>query len=180
MRHHIQQQINRLGWPGVIAIALLFFSLSFYLSALRPMHQQLAELSQRTSDSTDAAPAIQPPPAKSPQVEIQLQEFYRSFPAQTALPDQLDQIYRAAKAHGILLEKGDYQASPEKQAGMTRYQVTLPVTGSYPKLRQFIRALIRDVPGMAIDSIRLERERIGEPQISAELRLTLYFAGATP
>lgn len=178
MKQPWQQPLERLGWPGVVAIALLFFSLSFYVSALLPLQQQLDDLTQRASQDSGTRPAMQPTPASRPQADQQLQQFYHSFPAQTALADQLDQLYRAASAHGIQLEKGDYQASREQQTGLIRYQITLPVSGSYPKLRQFIRALLRDMPGMAIDSIRLEREAIGENQISAELRLTLYFAGA--
>jgi hypothetical protein len=54
------------------------------------------------------------------------------------------------------------------------YRVTLPVRGSYSEVRNFISAVLKDMPGASIDGLRFERKKADDAQLEAQLRLTLY------
>ena len=57
---------------------------------------------------------------------------------------------------------------------LTRYQLTLPVKGSYRQIRGFIAQVLTDVPASALEEIGFRRDTVGTDRIDARLRLTLY------
>jgi hypothetical protein len=59
-----------------------------------------------------------------------------------------------------------------------RYQINLPVTGNYPAVRAFVAEALEREPSLALDGMRLTRERMDSGEIEAELRFTLYLGGA--
>jgi len=52
--------------------------------------------------------------------------------------------------------------------------VTLPVRGTAPQFRDFIGALLRDMPIASIDALRFERKKAAETQLEAQVRVTLH------
>jgi len=64
--------------------------------------------------------------------------------------------------------------SPDKTGKLARYQVTLPVKGSYVQIRQFVDQALIDVPVAALDDINFKREAIGATQLEARIKFTLY------
>ena len=55
-----------------------------------------------------------------------------------------------------------------------RYQIVLPVNGSYPQVRRFLSDTMRDMPGLALDAISFKREGGGSAQLQTELRFTAF------
>ena len=54
-----------------------------------------------------------------------------------------------------------------------RYEIVLPVTGSYTQIRDFLKRSLAEIPVLSIDPVSLKKE---EPKgaLHAELRLTLH------
>jgi Tfp pilus assembly protein PilO len=175
-RHRLQQ----LGWPGMLALGLFTFCLAFYLSALLPARQKLHALEQ---DTTMLRARMQPStkPVRETEAggpEAQLAAFYKAFPSNASTPDLLQKIHRAAASGQIRLDQGAYRLVADHDGRLQRYQITLPLKGSYPQIKTFLARVMQDLPTLALDSISFQRQNIADPLLDAQVRLTLYLGGA--
>ena len=59
-------------------------------------------------------------------------------------------------------------------AMIERYQVTLPLRGSYAQVRQFVAAVMNEMPVVSLDDLKFEKQQIGDSAIEAQIRLTLF------
>lgn len=162
-----------LGWPGLLGLALLLGAAGVYLTVVQDRTARLAEL---TRESASLKSRIERA-AKSGIPETgsmeELNKFYGFFRG-TSLTGWLNKLYAAAEAQKLVLEQGEYRLSPEKSGKLARYQVTLPVKGSYLQIRQFVDQALIDVPVAALDDINFKREAIGSTQLEARIKFTLY------
>lgn len=180
LRWHIRTWKSRLGREGIAGIGLLGVSLAFYLFALRPaalnverLHAQIANLTRHEH----TAPAQSRTDVKSP--SDQLASYYGFFPPQTSTPDALAKIYQAARQQNIDLVEGKYRPKPERAGRLLRYQITLPVTGTYRQVREFLSLVLARIPNAALDDVVFERRKIGESSVEAKITLSLYLVRKT-
>jgi len=52
--------------------------------------------------------------------------------------------------------------------------VVVPVSGSYPQMRDFLKRSLAEIPVLSLDQISLRRESRKEGAVHAELRMTLH------
>lgn len=169
----LRRRIALISREGLLAGGLLITGLGFAIMILYPLLQQRAQAQAQLEQQTarvnqPVAKSLRSTPAE------QLIEFYQFFPSQNSVPQQLDKIYRAAQVHGIQLAQANYAPSTEKRARLLRYQITLPVKGSYVQLRKFVATVLAAVPVASLDNIGFERQKIGDQTIDAKIKLTLY------
>lgn len=171
----LQKWLVRIGWVGVTGIALLTFSLAFYFSAISPAQTKVAELQLEARTRLEQAlkPA-QTTVADQDSPTAQLAIFYRHFPAHHSAPDWLEKIYVLAREQNLQLEQGEYSTTREKSGKLTRLQVTLPLKGSYLQIRKFLADILSEVPIASLDNVKFERQKIGDSEIDARIKLTLY------
>lgn len=169
------EQLHGLGWPGLAGGALVLASVAYGVAVLRPAAQQHqaarqqvaeAEALQARRDSGDA------PAPQSPAEERAA--FYRQFPAQADATRWIERIYRAAAAEKLALTRGEYVLVPVPDSGLWRYQITLPVRGSYGHIRRFIAATLAGVPNLQLDDLSLQRQNIGDNEVEGRIRLSLF------
>ena len=55
-----------------------------------------------------------------------------------------------------------------------RYEIVLPVHGTYPQVRVFLAQVLTKIPHLALQSVSFERQKVGDAMIEANIRLTLY------
>jgi hypothetical protein len=55
-----------------------------------------------------------------------------------------------------------------------RYQVTLPVRGTYPQIRKFVDGALAQVPALSLDGIQFERRNIGDATVDAKIKFVVY------
>jgi Tfp pilus assembly protein PilO len=175
----LRRGLDALGRPGVAGIALVVCAAAAWLSAIRPameerdlLRLEVEKLERRTRGA--AATAERPPGAPE-----QLATFYAFFPPAASTPEWLAKIHAAAAAKGLALASGEYKVSKAGSARLARYQVTLPVQGTYPQIRGFIGAVLAEVPAAVIDEVSLKRESVESAKLEARIRITLYL-GAPP
>lgn len=173
----VAEFVQRIGIPGAAGIALAVLTIGFVAGALLPAQQQLeqsrgavAAAAQRRQEGR-----IAPPPRPQSAAE-QLQSFYGMFPAETAAADWLQKVYDAAAQHNLSLPRGEYGLTVDAKAGLARYHITLPVQGSYEQLRGFVAAALEAVPTLSLDDIDFQRQTVGETQVNAKVRMSLFLA----
>ncbi len=50
----------------------------------------------------------------------------------------------------------------------------LPVAGSYPQLREFLKRALVEIPVLSLDQLTLKRESRDDGAVRAELKMTLH------
>jgi hypothetical protein len=170
VRARINALLRRLRAAGILGLGVLLACAGFWVSALTPLQREVA--AQRAAlERLRSRTPLQPVGAHAREAE--LRRFYALFPASTGLSDELERMHRLARGAGVELAQGEYRLE-RHPAGLWAYRVTLPVRGSYPQLRQFLGALLKDMPIASLDALRFERKKVAEAQLEAQLRITLH------
>jgi Tfp pilus assembly protein PilO len=169
----IKRAIIGLRWPGLLGVALAVFAAAFHALGVRPLHARVAAL-EAEARTLEAQAGARGRLAERPTQRSQLSNFYAFFPVIEALPEVLGKVQRAARDNGLQLEKGEYRLSQEREFPLARYQVTLPLRGTYPQVRGFVNDVLDAVPAAALDELALKREAAGDPMVEARVRFTLF------
>lgn len=173
-RWHLKAGIAYLGWPGMAGLGLLALALAAWLGVLQPAQDRLTNLRTQISSLRAQIAKNQAMQKVVHTPEDDLLSFYRLFPEHVSTPDILEKLYAAAADAGIALDQGEYRPETGKGDKLDRYQITLPVAGSYPQIRKFIARLLVDLPAISLDGISFQRQKIGDPQVESQIKLTLY------
>lgn len=168
---HVHGVLRMLGPFGIAAIGLLLACLSFYFSAVEPAESELA--AQRLAAQRLVSRTPYQPVALDSKSE-DLQRFHSLFPQTALIPDEMEKLWAVATQYQIDLQQGEYRLE-SNGPGLVRYRVTLPLRASYPRLRQFVNFILKEIPTVSIDGLRFERKKISETQLDAQIRLTFYF-----
>lgn len=172
----IEAWLRRLGAAGVFGIGVLLFCVPFYLSAILPAERELD--AQRAAAERLRARAPLQPVAADDRGEG-LRRFHALFPEVASLPDEVERIYDLARIARLKLEQGEYRLERHGE-GIVPYRVTLPIRGTYPQIREFVGAVLKELPIVSLDSLRFERKKTGETRLEAQIRLTVYFRPPAP
>jgi Tfp pilus assembly protein PilO len=177
MRFSASRWASRLSWPWIASVGLLVFIGGIFISVVEPaqheldtLHQNLLSL-QRQVNSSAKKPAM-PASSTSP---TQLAVFYHFFPDEQSLPDWLEKILNAANENELVLTEGDYRITRDKIGKLQRYQIRLPLNGSYLNIRKFLSTVLSELPASSLDNVKFERQKIGDSGVEATIELTLYF-----
>lgn len=165
-----------LGWPGLAGLALLILATLFYFGVNLPERLQAAGLRQQVAAAKTRAAT--PAAAGEASAEARLAAFYNEFPVRQTLPGWLEKIYAAGNGAALALERADYRLNPDRNSRLLRYEVDLPVRGSYVQIREFIRTVLAEVPTLALRDLQLQRSTIGDPTVEARIRFILYLREA--
>ena len=166
---------SKLGWQGMLGIALMVVAYAFYNAALEPAEQRAVRAREKAgilNQSMKLNARMQEAELKSP--SVMLERFYAFFANGPAVTDNLAKIYSLAEANGLELRQGEYKLKSEKNARLAQYQIAFPVRGGYLQIRAFAAQVLGKIPTASLDQIRFERKRVGDPNLEAEIKLTLY------
>lgn len=168
----INHLVSSLGVAGILGLGLQVFSGAFYLSTFNPERAHLDELrTEAARRERKRPPTLDEDPGYSREA---LSAFYGFFPPSKQLSDQIRKIYNAAGRQSVQLEQGEYRASKDSIGQLVRYQISLPIKGSYTQVRRFVAAVLVDVPNLSLESIQFERQRVGDPTVEARVKLVLF------
>ena len=150
-----------------------------WLVPARELVEQERVLARRVAALPDA-PDHAAPPATD---DYHLSLFRGALGERRHTGQQVKTLFALAEKSGLVLRQGEYKAAYDRNARLHTYQVTLPVKGSYGAIWQFALGALRAIPFASLDEISFRRDAIGEAQVEARLRLTLYLSeppGAAP
>jgi len=87
--------------------------------------------------------------------------------------DWLAKLHGIGAATGVQLKSASYR-SQKTDARIVRYEMVLPVAGSYAQIREFLQRSLAEVPVLSVDQLNLKRDGKNANVIQAEMRLTLH------
>jgi hypothetical protein len=160
------------GLTGLIAFTLLAGAALFYKGALEPLQARNERLSAELArHERQAAPGEAGAGAAG-----KLETLYSYLGRSEAPTDWLAKLYGIGKATGVELQSANYRSQPPAaNAGrVERYEIVLPVTGSYAQLREFLKRTLTEIPVLSLDQMTLKREGRNDGDVQAELRMTLH------
>ncbi|MEO7576081.1 MAG: hypothetical protein ABIT83_00555 [Massilia sp.] len=140
-------------------------------------------LQQRQHAVVVGLAALPPPPAPLPppvSANENLALFYDVLGEQRYAEQQVKTLFGLASKAGLSLSQGEYKSSYDKHAHVHAYQVTLPVKGSYNAIWQFGLLALRAIPFASLDEISFKRDNIGNANVEARMRLTIYLSDQPP
>ena len=170
MKARLEVLLRRLGPAGIVALGILLAAGAFYVNAVVPAQEEAA--AQRAALERLRSRTPYRPVSVDGRAE-ELRRFYLLFPPPDQLNAHVERLHRLARGAGLDLAQGEYRLE-RRTTGLWAYRVTLPVRGSYGQFREFLSALLKDMPIASIDALRFERKRAADTQLEAQVRLTLY------
>jgi hypothetical protein len=161
----MKRLIDHVGLAGVGAIALLALALAFSNLVLRPLEARGALLQDRLSRS--APSAARAGDARGAEKVAAVYEYLRKDEDAT---DWLAKLHGIAAATGVQLKSASYRAQ-KTESRVERYEIVLPVAGSYGQVRDFLKRALDEIAVLSLDAISIKRQ---EGAVQAEMRLTLH------
>lgn len=159
------QRTGRLGQSG---LTLLGAGLIFLISTYLPLTQELESLRTQLDAARNEAAAV-PRPTADPSATL-----LRRLPPRAQMPALLGVLLRQADAAHLSIDTGKYETKVQKSGGVMSYQMSFPLTGPYPQIRQFIDATLVALPAVAVNELSLTRKSIADGSVEAQIRLTAF------
>ena len=168
MRDKLARLPHELGALGLASMLLLTAVAGFHFIALKPLEARNAVLKERVSRQAPRAEAGRPDSTADKVSAVY--DFLRKDEQTT---DWLAKLHGIGAATGLQLKSASYRVQPT-EGRIVRYEIVLPVAGSYPQIREFLKRSLAEVPVLSIDQLTLKRESRNDGALQAELRMTLH------
>jgi Type II secretion system (T2SS), protein M subtype b len=178
LRWLARRAAQRLGWQGLAGIALMLASCAFGAGVLVPLDGRVSELRAQMSLPRQARRNTANA-ARAPDPAAELDAFYRSLPADDALTDLLAKLHGIGDEHGLALQQADYRAADDRGALLGQYRITVPAIATYPQLKQFLAAVLTQMPNLSLDQISLQRHAVADARVDVHMQFTLYLRQGT-
>lgn len=160
--------VQRTGRVGLAGMALLLASLVFLVSAHLPLGREVEDL--RSQLDVARAQTVKTPAS----VADSSAALLRSLPGRAQMPSLLGVLLHQADVAHLSIDTGKYETTALKSGGVISYQISFPVTGAYPQVRQFIDGTLAALPSVAVTELSLTRKTIGDGTVEAQVRLSAF------
>jgi hypothetical protein len=171
MKNRIREKLYRLrdelGAMGVAALTLFVAAGIFMTLVLQPLKQKNRVLAAKAEMIDNRAA-----PAGNSSEKLAAVYDYLRKPEQTT--DWLAKLYAIGRATGVELAQASYKTQGAPSGKLERYEIVVPLSGSYTQMREFLNRALAEIPVLSLDQISLKRESRREGALQAELRLTLH------
>lgn len=158
-------------WPLAAALLLTAAALELFV------HEQLQK---RLSATSHELQAVERESRNAPKTVIQPREDVRAKLAASASAEaSIARMIELAQAQGIVLAQADYQSRQLPAGAISQLQIMQPVRATYPQLRKYVEAVLRELPNASLESISARREGVGQPQLEAKLSWSVWSVAAT-
>ncbi|HSG30064.1 MAG TPA: hypothetical protein VLB82_00800 [Thermodesulfobacteriota bacterium] len=173
-------QGSRLGITGKIGLSLFVVAIVFFFSTVLPQDREVELLKQRVETIKSRSPLqMKGKPGSGGKIrgDQALKVFYDFFPRIDSSPLWIGELVRVAKTHKVEINSSDFHMNFEEGSRLVRYEMVLPVHGSYPQIRAFIADTLKSIPAMAITGINIKRKGVKSSQLEVGLKVNLYLDG---
>lgn len=150
-----------LGALGAIGMVVLAATGVFFLMVIQPMQDERARMENALSKNNSKGNSTN------------LGAFYGFLESKDETTDALAKLHAIGTATGVEMQSGNYRT--QQAAGrLERYELALPVAGSYAQIRDFLQRSSAEIPVMSIDQLTLKRDNRSQAALQGELRLSLH------
>lgn len=162
---------ERIGWPAVSALVIIASGAAFLGAVVQPLERRALLLEQEVSQAARPKPGLTR--VSNDTQAAQLQAFYRHFEREEVTVEWLGKLQGMGTAAGLTLRSADYRLAQSRH-NLARYQITLPVQGSYTQIRTFMEDALADVPILSLDQVNFRRRSSNDSRVEAEIVFTLH------
>ncbi|SEM69334.1 hypothetical protein [Nitrosomonas marina] len=173
----LRWQVARLGNTGKIGVGLLVVAGIFFIGAVLPEQNALETLRERekilrlqVQSGLDGAPVAE----KKLTNDQALQQFYNFFPRFDSSPFWIRELVRVAQKQGLEINSGDFRLTLERDWRLSRYDITMPVSGRYAQIRAFMADALEAVPALAITGFSIKRDNVQSALLEVRFEMSLY------
>jgi uncharacterized small protein (DUF1192 family) len=160
-----------------IGLALVAASQAFTGVAVRPLEERIALLERdRATRPQTEIQRIDAELERQTSPRQQLASFYGFFTRGQNITEQLAKLYDIAKANGLEMQRAEYRMSSVANRKLDRYQVIVPLQGSYSAIRVFVAAALRELPTMSLDHVQFQRKAVGESTVDGQITFSFHLA----
>ena len=172
MKRLLEQFNEQLGWQGVSGVVLLVLAGVFSVLAIDPLEQETGFMYGRLEVARSKV-TMQARTFSLGDRQKELGIFFDSLPVEQDVTDILAKVYGIAEASGVGFKQAEY-AMEAKDSSRLEYKMTFPVQGDYGRIRYFVMRVLAEHSAISLDQINFQRDRINDPILKAEIRLTLF------
>jgi hypothetical protein len=158
---------DELGITGLAALLLLAGAGVYFTLVLQPLKDKSQVLESRAGRVRDGAPA-------QSNAADKVGAVYEYLKKPETTTDWLAKLYAIGSATGVELQSASYKTQTTPGTKLERYEIVVPLTGSYTQMRDFLKRSLAEIPVLSLDQISLKRESRREGTVQAELHLTLH------
>ena len=173
-------QVARLGLSGKIGIGLFVVATIFFIGTVLPQDREVELLKQRVETIKSRSPfQVEDKLGSNRKIggDQALKVFYDFFPRIDSSPIWIGELVRVAEMHEVEINSSDFHMTFDEGSRLARYEMVLPVHGSYPQIRAFIADALKSIPAMAITGINIKRKGVKSSQLEAGIKVNLYLDG---
>ncbi len=168
-----QRFCSELGALGLASLGLLAGATLFFFLALKPLEARNELLQQRLADSTRTNAVSGARPAPASQTAAKLAALYEFLETKEQKSDLLAKLHATGAAAGVEVRAADYKLH-KTGVRIERYEIALPVTGSYAQIRTFLGNALAGIPALSLDQVSFRKQRPEDAQVQADVRFTLH------
>lgn len=155
----------QLGLLGLAALGVLLACAAFVIAVVQPLERRATELDSELAGKAKVLKGVGQP--------LRLGAFYGFFDRRERLEDWLAKLYATATVAGLDFRNADYRLVESRQR-LQRYQITLPMSGTYPQIRAFLEGALAEIPVMSIDQVTFRRKQVGDTRVEAEAVMSVH------
>jgi hypothetical protein len=175
MAIHMQLAL-RMANPLMLALTILCSAAAVLCLLLMPARHQQLEVLQ--SDLQNKAAASQrrlqmPLLPKRSADQANFEAFMANLGEARYTEEQLQSLFKMARGLEIGLPQGQYRIRCEESGLLCSYKVQLPVKGSYPQIRGFLKQALYTVPSLSLDELALKREAVSDEELDVRFVMTV-------
>ena len=159
-------RLRRVGTSGLAGLALVVAAVAVFVANNLPQSSAVAALKAQVLQLT--------PLGKVAATSNPAGTVLAALPRRDDAPTVVGKIFAQASAAGVELTRGQYEYLPARDGVAARYRMTFPVHTTYPQLRDFMNRTLATMPAVAVDGLRIERKKVGDEEVDAELKLSAY------
>jgi len=169
------QRVRRIVPPYTLfALALMMVSAGVVIW-LMALDDQAESLRIDIVHKREAMRQVKPKVVRTIPLAEQVEAFVSALPSSGQTTDDIEQVFRIAKANQISLIKGEYKFTRTPGDPLARYTATFPVHASYVAIRNFSAQLLDALPHIAVDELRMNRVNADDTMLDSEIRLSFVY-----
>ncbi|RQO60424.1 hypothetical protein DBR47_08660 [Paucibacter sp. KBW04] len=169
----LRRALRALGWPGLIGLLALLLAAALWLAAARWDEQ--AALSQAQADRLRQELRLKRAAgAQEAQAPATQAQWWQALPPAAERQQRLADLLEMGLRLGLVSARTEHRLSVDAAAGLERLRVSMPVTGGYAQVRQFIAAALQHDAALSLDGLKLRRASPQAAEVEAELQWSLH------
>lgn len=172
----LQIWLWRHGWAWPLALSLALVCVVLREAVVLPRQALAASLHLEASRQR-LTHRSETPPQAAPSLPEALQAVFGASPPPAEIVARLTVL---AERQGVTLPRADYQEQAHPNLPVLQQRITQPVRASYPQLRRYLEAVLRELPNASLDSVTAHRNDVSEGQLEIRLHWSFWRLAALP